>query len=158
MPYVDNSYKWAGGGLLSTVGDLLVFANHLLSCYQTNEKTNFLKQSTVRDQLWSKQNEFSCKTKYLAHADTLPIIQQNESFHYALGWIVCMDNDQKIKHVYHTGGALGCVSVLMIKPIQNDRISTHPSGIAVAIFCNSGDASDIGKLALNITEIFSYSS
>ena len=26
-PYVDNSYKWAGGGFLSTPEDLLVFAN-----------------------------------------------------------------------------------------------------------------------------------
>lgn len=29
-PYVDNSYKWAGGGLLSTIPDLLKFGNIML--------------------------------------------------------------------------------------------------------------------------------
>ncbi|KAK6011746.1 hypothetical protein OSTOST_23158, partial [Ostertagia ostertagi] len=29
-PEVDNSYKWAGGGLLSNVTDLLIFANAIL--------------------------------------------------------------------------------------------------------------------------------
>uniref|UniRef100_A0A915B8P9 Beta-lactamase-related domain-containing protein n=1 Tax=Parascaris univalens TaxID=6257 RepID=A0A915B8P9_PARUN len=29
-PEVDNSYKWAGGGVLSTVDDLLIFANSML--------------------------------------------------------------------------------------------------------------------------------
>lgn len=29
-PYVDNSYKWAGGGFLSTVGDLCKFGNAML--------------------------------------------------------------------------------------------------------------------------------
>lgn len=30
VPEVDNSSKWAGGGLLSTVTDLLIFANAML--------------------------------------------------------------------------------------------------------------------------------
>lgn len=34
VPYVDNSCKWAGGGLLSTVGDLLLFGNAMLYSYQ----------------------------------------------------------------------------------------------------------------------------
>ena len=34
VPYVDNSYKWAGGGYLSTVKDLSVFGNTMLKCYQ----------------------------------------------------------------------------------------------------------------------------
>lgn len=33
VPEVDISYKWAGGGLLSTVTDLLVFANAVLYRY-----------------------------------------------------------------------------------------------------------------------------
>ena len=33
-PYVDNSYKWAGGGLVSTAEDLVQFGNAVLSCYQ----------------------------------------------------------------------------------------------------------------------------
>lgn len=33
-PYVDNSYKWAGGGLMSTTEDLLRFGNALLYAKQ----------------------------------------------------------------------------------------------------------------------------
>jgi len=33
-PYVDNSYKWAGGGFLSNVGDLVKFGNAMLYSYQ----------------------------------------------------------------------------------------------------------------------------
>lgn len=35
-PYVDNSYKWAGGGFLSTVGDLCKFGNAMLYASQTS--------------------------------------------------------------------------------------------------------------------------
>ena len=33
-PYVDNSYKWAGGGFISDVTDLLRFGNIMLYSYQ----------------------------------------------------------------------------------------------------------------------------
>ncbi len=152
---MDISYKWAGGGLLSTVGDLLKFANHLLACYQTNKATNFLKQSTVRELIWAKQS--SHKTKYLSDSDSLPIIKANEDIYYGLGWVLCFDQDQKLKYVYHNGGAMGCISCLMVKPeVQSNVVDDNqPRGIAVAIFCNSGDVSGIEKLALKITEIFS---
>lgn len=47
-PYVDNSYKWAGGGFLSTVGDLLKFGNSMLYSLQYDPSsikgtTNFEK-------------------------------------------------------------------------------------------------------------------
>ncbi|XP_067140848.1 serine beta-lactamase-like protein LACTB, mitochondrial isoform X2 [Centruroides vittatus] len=38
-PYVDNSYKWAGGGFLSTVGDLLKFGNIMLYSLQYADET-----------------------------------------------------------------------------------------------------------------------
>lgn len=34
VPFSDNSYKWAGGGFVSTVGDLLKFGNIMLYSYQ----------------------------------------------------------------------------------------------------------------------------
>ena len=34
VPSVDNSLKWAGGGFLSTVGDLLQFGNAMLYSFQ----------------------------------------------------------------------------------------------------------------------------
>ncbi len=37
-PYVDNSYKWAGGGYLSTVEDLVSFGNALLLSYNEHQR------------------------------------------------------------------------------------------------------------------------
>ena len=38
-PYVDTSYKWAGGGFLSNVGDLVKFGNAMLYSYQQKNGT-----------------------------------------------------------------------------------------------------------------------
>lgn len=50
----DSSYKWAGGGLISTVQDLLKFGNLMLYCYQQDEKDKpgYLKKETVQ-RLWT---------------------------------------------------------------------------------------------------------
>ena len=48
-PYVDNSYKWAGGGFLSTPEDLLKFANALML-------GGFLKPETLA-WLWTSQKD-----------------------------------------------------------------------------------------------------
>lgn len=48
-PYVDNSYKWAGGGFISTPEDLLIFANgHLEPGYLQAETLELLFTSQVR--------------------------------------------------------------------------------------------------------------
>ncbi len=47
-PYVDNSYKWAGGGFISTPEDLLIFANaHLEPGYLRAETLELLFASQV---------------------------------------------------------------------------------------------------------------
>lgn len=50
----DTSYKWAGGGFISTVGDLVTFGNALLYCYQQTPgvKPGFLKKETI-SKLWT---------------------------------------------------------------------------------------------------------
>jgi len=35
-PYVDLSYKWAGGGFLSTVTDLIKFGDAMIYSYQVD--------------------------------------------------------------------------------------------------------------------------
>ena len=40
VPYVDISYKWAGGGFLSTVEDLVSFGNALLLSYNEYQRRN----------------------------------------------------------------------------------------------------------------------
>ena len=55
VPAIDASYKWAGGGLLSTVGDLLTFGNAMLYSFKGADRggrPGFLPQAVV-DQLWT---------------------------------------------------------------------------------------------------------
>lgn len=89
-PYVDNSYKWAGGGFLSTAEDLVAFANSLL-------EGRLLRPDTVQ-LLWT-----SMKTADGKDTD------------YGIGWSV--DRDAKgRRRVRHSGGAMGGTANLVIYP------------------------------------------
>ena len=46
-PYVDNSYKWAGGGFLSSVGDLIRFGSMMLYSFQQTKVTSKSKSETI---------------------------------------------------------------------------------------------------------------
>ena len=46
-PYVDNSYKWAGGGFLSNVGDLVRFGNAMLYSSQQKNVDNGSSKNKV---------------------------------------------------------------------------------------------------------------
>lgn len=49
-PLVDNSYKWAGGGFLSTAEDLIKFGNAMLYSFQFTD--GFLGRDSAR-MLWT---------------------------------------------------------------------------------------------------------
>lgn len=53
-PYVDNSYKWAGGGLLSNIYDLLKFGNIMLYSYKggVDGKPGIISKDIV-DMMWT---------------------------------------------------------------------------------------------------------
>lgn len=88
--YVDNSYKWAGGGFLSTAEDLVAFGNALL-------EGRLLKPETLA-LLWTSQ-----KTK------------DGKDTEYGIGWTV--DRDAKgRRRVRHSGGAMGGTANLVIYP------------------------------------------
>ena len=153
VPYVDNSYKWAGGGILSTVNDLMKFGNKTLYFYQSNDnENNFLKSDTIKNLQWTHQStperpkgqerEFLCEL--------------NETVVYGLGWNVCFDKDHKIKYAYHTGGAVGAVSCLMIIPDQNAVAGDEkiPKGLVIAVLVNSQSVSEIVKFTLKVAEFF----
>jgi len=61
-PYVDNSYKWAGGGFLSNVGDLVKFGNAMLYSYQ-HKGTEAQKQKKQENPTPPKENLPSPPTK-----------------------------------------------------------------------------------------------
>lgn len=89
-PAVDNSYKWAGGGFLSTPEDLLRFAfAHL--------EGGLLKPETVR-LWWTSQR-----------------LRSGEETGYGIGWATRTDASGHWL-VSHSGGSVGGNSLLLIHP------------------------------------------
>ncbi len=92
-PYVDNSYKWAGGGFLSTAEDLARLGRNLL------DARGGLKRETI-DLLWAPQK-----------------LKNGQSTDYGIGWGNVVDSLGR-RWVGHTGGAMGGTSYLLIYPEQ----------------------------------------
>ncbi|WKY07204.1 hypothetical protein Q1695_006988 [Nippostrongylus brasiliensis] len=139
---VDVSYKWAAGGLLSNVTDLLIFANAILYSYQAepNAKNAFLKKEVIQ-QFW--KGEISVDKRTLAGLGWMRI----DGFDYH-----GTDESSSLGGLwYHTGGAVGASSVLLIRP--NSSESSPPSGVCVAMLCNLQDTSLL-SLAKEIEEMF----
>ncbi|CAH6873705.1 serine beta-lactamase-like protein LACTB, mitochondrial [Phodopus roborovskii] len=138
-PYVDNSYKWAGGGFLSTVGDLLKFGNAMLYGYQlglfknSNENLlpGYLKPETMvmmwtpvpnTEMSWDKEGKYAMAWGVVEKKQTYGSCRKQR--HYAS----------------HTGGAVGASSVLLVLPEELDPEATNnktpPRGVIVSIICN----------------------
>ncbi|XP_029951192.1 serine beta-lactamase-like protein LACTB, mitochondrial isoform X2 [Salarias fasciatus] len=149
-PYVDNSYKWAGGGFLSTAGDLLLFGNALLYSFQVGNLKDargllpgFLKPGTAAE-LWAPVD----RTEASWDRDGL----------YAQGWLVVeklqkYGQCRKRRHyVSHTGGAVGASSVLLVLPSEEIRecqgeTPVLPQGVVVTIITN------MQSVGLNLTAL-----
>lgn len=87
-PYVDNSYKWAGGGFLSTPEDLLRFGfAHL--------EPDFLEAGTL-EELFTSQT-----------------LANGEETGYGIGWRV-RTNDRGERIVEHGGGSVGGRTGLLV--------------------------------------------
>ncbi len=89
-PFIDSSYKWAGGGFLSTTEDLLRFANaHLGDDYLSDaaKRILFTEQRTRED----------------------------EGIGYGLGWRVGTDSDGQ-QSLSHGGSSIGGTSLLIMHP------------------------------------------
>ncbi|XP_054858971.1 serine beta-lactamase-like protein LACTB, mitochondrial [Eublepharis macularius] len=157
-PYVDNSYKWAGGGFLSTVGDLLKFGNAMLYSYQLGQWQNlttgllpgYLKPSTIAmlwtavpktEAAWSKDDKYGMAWQVVEKKQTYGFCRQPR--YYA----------------YHCGGAVGASSVLLVLPEEGDSevpkggMLTPPKGVVVTIICNMQSIS-LCKTALKIAMEF----
>ena len=85
-PYVDNSYKWAGGGFLSTPEDLIRFGSAHL-------EAGFLEAKTL-ETLFTSQR-----------------LSDGEMTGYGIGWII-REDEQDI--VGHGGGSVGGTSSLIV--------------------------------------------
>ena len=104
----NNSYKWAGGGFLSTPTDLVRFGNGLLqNAWLTND---------IRDQLWQPQK--------LADGADNP---QN----YALGFRVGSADGRRV--VNHGGGSVGGASFLLIFPEEQVVVAYATNSTAMTL-------------------------
>ena len=93
-PYADLSYKWAGGGFLSTAEDLVRFGSALL-------KPGFLKEETL-EMIFSPQK-----------------IASGEKTKYGLGWEIHEAGAGGTERRFeHSGGVAGSSSFLIIYPDQ----------------------------------------
>ncbi|XP_063301975.1 serine beta-lactamase-like protein LACTB, mitochondrial [Pelobates fuscus] len=135
-PYVDNSCKWAGGGFLSSVSDLLTFGNVLLYSYQAKANSQILPG-------YLKSDTISMVWRQVPNTE----MSWDKDGKYAMGWGVVerkLDFGQ-CKHqrhyVSHTGGAVGASSVLLILPEEEHSIFSNlearpPKGVVVTIVAN----------------------
>jgi serine beta-lactamase-like protein LACTB len=93
--YADLSYKWAGGGLLSTPSDLVRFGSALL-------QPGFLKASSLQLLFTSQHSKAGTET------------------HYGIGWMTYEKGRFGPERTYaHSGGSVGGTSWLIIYPDQN---------------------------------------
>lgn len=92
-PYVDNSYKWAGGGFLSTAEDLATFGQAML-------EHKLLKPETVA-LFWT-----SLRTT------------DGQETGYGIGWSTGRDSSGH-RRIGHTGGAMGGTATLQIYPEEH---------------------------------------
>ncbi|KAG8440211.1 hypothetical protein GDO86_006122 [Hymenochirus boettgeri] len=136
-PYVDNSCKWAGGGFLSTVKDLLIFGNVLLYSYQASCTSSilpgYLKPDTM-SMIWRQVHNTE--------------MSWDKDGKYAMGWGAverrkdCGHCKYQRHYVSHTGGAVGASSVILIMPKEEHSIHSYnqrtspPRGVVVAIIAN----------------------
>ncbi len=89
-PFVDNSYKWAGGGFLSTTEDVLRFANAHLD-------DGFLSRSS-RNLLFTEQRT-----------------RDGEGVGYGFGWFIQTRGDGR-RLLSHSGGSVGGTSLMVMEP------------------------------------------
>jgi serine beta-lactamase-like protein LACTB len=93
-PYVDNSYKWAGGGFISSSEDIEKFGSALLG-------TSFLKKETI--QYFTAPQELSDGT----------------FTNYGMGFFSGKDHGQK-RYFGHGGGSVGGTTDIVIYP--NEKV------------------------------------
>ena len=130
-PYVDNSYKWAGGGFLSTAEDLVRFGGRLVD-------GAYLQPETL-ELLFTSQRT----------AD-------GEATGYGIGWsmrtlgeLIAQDSTraallprplpEDLRLVWHTGGSVGGITALVLLPER---------GVAAALISNTSGIRDLGDALL----------
>nr|XP_026696540.1 serine beta-lactamase-like protein LACTB, mitochondrial [Ciona intestinalis] len=169
---IDFSFRGAGAGFLSTVGDLIKFGNAMLYSYQasdTNLPRGFLKRDTVRT-LWTN----CCRPRRTDRSS------EPRNYNCGMGWFVYTEKEDlgtcpKVNFsVGHFGFVYGASGIILLvpdpgtsqqKPCEVDEPVTNgfdtpeqstvgpPSGLCVAIQANISEV-NFGRLARDISREF----
>ena len=142
-PYVDNSYKWAGGGFISTATDLVRFGSALLAASKQDSNNPILLPNTIAN-MWQT------------------VAKMSNKYNYGWGWMIVPYKERTAgvsppyTYIGHTGKAIGASSalVLALPPSSCDQQGTPPCDVAVGIIFNLQDTSEMFELAQNIAEQF----
>ncbi len=179
-PFVDHSYKWAGGGFISNAEDLLKFGNAMLVCYQLRKKRN--TQNSQLDPDAGSTPTSKGPTCLLDGSTTEmmwePVVKAISSrnpqaqLSYGMGWLVrqgksdVLGGRQMSFCVGHTGGTVGASSALVIVPRQQTELYSIPSpeagssetsapeGVTVAVLFNMQEVKGMFSLGVQIAEEF----
>ncbi len=89
-PYVDNSYKWAGGGFVGTTEDLCKFG-------QAHMKAGYLKQATLDEWMTSQTTSAGVETNY------------------GIGWRT-FNRPSGNTFYGHSGGSVGGITFFLMHP------------------------------------------
>lgn len=110
-PHVDNSYKWAGGGFLSTPEDLVRFG-------RAHMQAGFLTAQTLETLQTSQR------------------LANGEETNYGIGWRVGTQPDGD-RTLSHSGGSIGGTTLLILVPAHDMVVAgvvniSGPAGEIVA--------------------------
>ncbi|PAA80879.1 hypothetical protein BOX15_Mlig002868g5 [Macrostomum lignano] len=130
--YIDNSYKYSGGGVLSCAEDLVAFGELMMRCANGEDCNGILKPDTIK-MLWSAVP--GTKVNW-GVAFTGP---------YCLGFGTANYRGEQI--VLHTGASIGGTSILLMVP----RI-----GAVIAVICNLQRVSLTGLAVSILDAVFDY--
>lgn len=161
-PTVDNSYKWAGGGILSTAPDLVRVANHLANIYMGRLHSRGVITRDALTTLW--------------HA--YPVNSEGV-WQPGLGWFLSRRSGGSVTernicpdrlYVLHTGGAVGSTTALLLSlpccpvadtdqpehgdPEEFTTAMSRAPPVCVAVLTNLEDSSEISQLAVSLAEVF----
>src|SRR5690606_41830973 len=100
--YVDNSYKWAGGGFLSTSEDLVRFGNAML-------EGTLLRPETFRLLTTSQR------------------LTSGRETGYGIGWSSGTDSAGR-RRFWHSGGSVGGTAYLILYPEQKLVVAVLANG------------------------------
>lgn len=155
-PYVDNSYKWAGGGFLSTAEDLTRFGNAMLYSSQQECAQNVEGQAPERGYLTSS----TMKHLWTPVAGTKMGWDRDGGYGWGWGAVEGKENLKFCREVRpyasHTGGAVGASSVLLILPTQSEDghiDGPPPRGVVVTLLTNMENVG-LNTEALEIAKLF----